>query len=82
MTQSKKKLNIIYVTIEEQTINPTNEQAQACVRVCQMLSNTYKDIHLFRFQIQTRDVYILAGENIEIIVPPSGLWRFLNETEL
>lgn len=47
-----------------------------------MLSNTYKDIHLFRFQIQTRDVYTLAGENIEIIVPPSGLWRFLNETEL
>ncbi|MFN6500171.1 MAG: DUF6888 family protein [Nostoc sp. DedQUE01] len=73
---------IVHITIEEQTINPTNEQAQACVRVCQMLSNTYKDIHLFRFQIQTRDVYILAGENIEIIVSSSGLWRFLNETEL
>ncbi|WP_442944171.1 DUF6888 family protein [Nostoc sp.] len=29
---------MIYVTIEEQTINPTNEQALACVRVCQMLS--------------------------------------------
>jgi hypothetical protein len=73
---------IIYVTIEEKAIYPTNEQAQACVRVCQMLSNTYKDIHLFRFEIQTRDVYILAGENIQIIVPPSGLWRFLNETGL
>ncbi|WP_425525989.1 DUF6888 family protein [Halotia branconii] len=69
-------LIIIYVTIEEQTISPTNDQAQACVHVCQMLSNTYKDIHLFRFEIQTRDVYILASENIEIIVPPTGLWRF------
>ncbi|WP_442938594.1 MULTISPECIES: DUF6888 family protein [unclassified Nostoc] len=73
---------MIYVTIEEQTINPTNEQAQASVRVCQMLSNTYKDIHLFRFDIQTRDIYILAGENIQIIIPHNGNWRFLNETEL
>jgi hypothetical protein len=75
-------LMIIYATIEEQTINPTNEQAQASVRVCQMLSNTYKDIHLFRFDILTRDIYIFAGENIEIIIPRSGFWRFLNETEL
>ncbi|MGF1936037.1 MULTISPECIES: DUF6888 family protein [unclassified Nostoc] len=28
---------------------PTTEQALACVRVCQMLSNLYKDIRLFRF---------------------------------
>jgi len=47
-----------------------------------MLSNTYKDIHLFRFDILTRDIYIFAGENIEIIIPPSGFWRFLDETEL
>jgi hypothetical protein len=69
---AKERLNIIHVTIEEQTINPTNEQAQACVRVCQMLSNTYKDIHLFRFDIQTKDIYILAGENLQIIVPHNG----------
>ncbi|WP_442946376.1 DUF6888 family protein [Nostoc sp. 'Peltigera membranacea cyanobiont' 210A] len=79
---AKERLTIIYVTIEEQTINPTNEQAQASVRVCQILSNTYKDIHLFRFDIQTRDIYILAGENIQIIIPHNGNWRFLNETEL
>lgn len=72
---------IVYVTIEEQTIKPTNEQAQAFVRVCQMLSNTYRDIHLFRFDIQTREIYILASENLQIIEPPSGNWRFLNETE-
>jgi hypothetical protein len=76
------RLMMIYVTIEERTINPTNEQAQACVCVCQMLSNAYKDIHLFRFDVLTRDIYILAGENLQIIIPPSGLWRFLNETGL
>jgi hypothetical protein len=37
-------LMIICATIEKQTINPTNEQAQACVRVCQMLSNTYRNV--------------------------------------
>lgn len=46
-----------------------------------MLSNTYKDIHLFGFDIQSRDIYILAGDNLQIIVSPSGFWRFLNETE-
>ncbi|WP_442941710.1 DUF6888 family protein [Nostoc sp.] len=34
-----------------------------------MLSNTYKDIHLFRFQIQTRDVYILAGRILKLSYP-------------
>ncbi|MBD2360830.1 hypothetical protein H6G36_06475 [Anabaena minutissima FACHB-250] len=37
-------LMIICATIEKRTINPTNEQAQACVRVCQMLSNTYGNV--------------------------------------
>jgi hypothetical protein len=57
-------------------ISPTDKQAQACLRVCQMLSNTYRDIHLFRFDPETGDVYILAGEDLEVIVPPSGVWRF------
>jgi hypothetical protein len=67
----------IYARIEETTINPTNEQAQACLQVCQWLSNCYKDIHLFRFDLQTGDVYILAGDELEIIVPPNGLWEFI-----
>jgi hypothetical protein len=67
----------IYARIEEITINPTNEQAQACLHVCQWLSNCYKDIHLFRFDRQTGDVYILAGDELEIIVPPNGLWEFI-----
>jgi hypothetical protein len=48
-----------------------------------MLSNLYRDIHLFRFDARTGDVYILAGasDELEIIVPPNGLWRFLNEAE-
>lgn len=71
-----------YATIEESTIYLTKEQALACVRVCQMLSNYYRDIQLFRFNAQTGEVYIFAGDELEIIVPCNGLWRFLDETEL
>ncbi len=68
--------------IEEGTINPTDEQAQACLRVCQMLSNFYKDIQLFRFNPRNREVYIFAGEELQIRVFPSGDWSFIDETEL
>ena len=70
------------VIIEEKTINPTDDQAQACLRVCQMLSNCYRDIQLFRFDNQTGDVFILASDELQIIVPRSGNWSFVDETEL
>jgi hypothetical protein len=59
---------------------PTNEQAQACVRVCQMLSNGYQPIHLFRYNPKTKRVYILAGatESIQILIPENGKWRFVD----
>ncbi|WP_442937052.1 DUF6888 family protein [Nostoc sp.] len=49
---------------EHSFILPTTEQALACVRVCQMLSNLYKDIRLFRFDDKTGQVYILAGDEL------------------
>jgi hypothetical protein len=72
----------VCVTIEERSINPTDEQAQACLRVCQMLSNYYKDIQLFRFNPRSREVYIFAGEELQIRIFFSGDWSFINETEL
>jgi hypothetical protein len=41
------------------------------------LSNCYRDIRLFRFDDQTGDVYILAGDDMKIIVPFDGAWYFL-----
>ncbi|WP_397321426.1 DUF6888 family protein [Nostoc sp. UCD120] len=61
---------------------PTTEQALACVRVCQMLSNLYKDIRLFRFDDKTGQVYILAGDELQVIVLSNGIWDFVNEPEL
>ncbi|MEH2459584.1 MAG: hypothetical protein V7K34_20195 [Nostoc sp.] len=47
-----------------------------------MLSNLYKDIRLFPFDDKTRQVYILAGDEVQVIVFSSGIWDFVNEPEL
>lgn len=47
-----------------------------------MLSNTYRNVELFRFDDQTRVVFIFVNEELQIIVPPNGDWRFLDATEL
>jgi hypothetical protein len=61
---------------------PTIEQAFACVRVCQMLSNGYQLIHVFRYNSNTKTVFILAGvtESLEILVFSNGQWGFNDET--
>ncbi|WP_442946807.1 DUF6888 family protein [Nostoc sp. WHI] len=61
---------------------PTTEQTLACVRVCQMLSNLYKDIRLFRFDDKIGEIYILSADELQIIVYRNGEWEFVNEPEL
>ncbi|WP_071588436.1 DUF6888 family protein [Chlorogloeopsis fritschii] len=61
---------------------PTVEQGFACIRVCQMLSNYYRNILLFRFDMKTGTIYILAEESLEILISRDGNWRFLDETRL
>jgi hypothetical protein len=60
---------------------PTDEQAQSCLRVCQMLSTGFQPIHLFRYDPEVDTVYILAGvtESIEVVVDSNGEWEFENE---
>jgi hypothetical protein len=43
-----------------------------------MLSNGYQPIHVFRYNQNTRTVFILAGvtESLEILVFSNGQWRF------
>lgn len=72
---------IIDVIIEETTIfNLTAVQALTCLRVCQMVSNSFLDIHLIRFNEIKGYVYILAGDEMEILIFPEGNWRFIDET--
>ncbi len=72
-------LTIIYVRIEEKTIYPTARQALMCLIICQYLSNFYREIELFRFSDITGNVFILAGDELQILVFRDGTWRFVNE---
>jgi hypothetical protein len=65
------------VRIEEGIISPTNDQAQACLRVCQALSTCYRNIELLRFDDQTGNVFIFVNEELQIVAPRNGFWRFL-----
>ncbi|MFN7516058.1 MAG: DUF6888 family protein [Dolichospermum sp.] len=81
MENSDIRFKIIDVIIEETTIcNPTAVQALTCLRVCQMVSNSFLDIHIFRFDEIKGYIYILAGDEMEILIFPEGNWRFIDET--
>ncbi|WP_071905637.1 DUF6888 family protein [Crocosphaera watsonii WH 8501] len=62
-------------------MSPTFKQCLKSVELSQSLSNLYQDINLFRFNEQTGEIYILAGEKIEIVIATNGNWRFIDETE-
>ena len=66
------------IDIKESNL-PTVDQAFAAIRVCQWLSNCYLDIHLFRYDSNSKQIVILAGETLVAIIPPSGDWGFENE---
>ena len=57
---------------------PTEKQKDAAIFVCQLLSNLYQPIHLFRYDRRLKTIYILAGinEEIEILIDENGTWEF------
>lgn len=58
---------------------PTTEQGIMTIIVCQMLSNLFVDIVLFRYDHLTKEVYILASKDIQIKIPSNGRWEFIND---
>lgn len=76
----KFKVYSIYVPIGGKNIYPTTPQALMCVIICQYLSNFYQEIQLFRFSDTTGNVFILASDELQILIFHDGTWRFVNET--
>ena len=37
------------------------------------------DIHLFRYDTNTKHITIIAGVELIVVIPPSGDWGFENE---
>lgn len=74
---------LIQLLLSDEVSIPSSQQALACLRVCQMLSNGYRAIYLFRYDTSRQIVYIQAGteaqnDEIEIEIPDNGLWRFIS----
>jgi hypothetical protein len=57
---------------------PTEKQTDTAIFLCQLLSNLYQPIHLFRYDQRLKTIYILAGinENLEIVINEEGNWDF------
>lgn len=58
---------------------PTIAQAYASVRVCQMLSNLYRPINVFRYDSKLKTIYIQAGlaDEYAIVINEEGDWEFV-----
>ncbi len=58
---------------------PTEIQAKICVFVCQMLSNTFQPINIFRYDEKLKTLYIQAGTNdgLAIVIDQNGAWEFV-----
>jgi hypothetical protein len=57
---------------------PTEKQKDTAIFVCQLLSNLYQPINLFRYDKRLKTIYILAGINdgLEILINEDGNWNF------
>lgn len=61
---------------------PTIEQAFKSVYVCQLLSNLYLSIEIFRYdEAYMKTIFILAKNNfdeeIQVVIYPDGEWTFI-----
>ena len=57
---------------------PTQKQKDTVIFVCQLLSNLFQPIWLFRYDSLSHNIFIIAGtqENLEIIIFENGQLEF------
>ncbi|MFE1748244.1 DUF6888 family protein [Coleofasciculus sp. H7-2] len=59
-------------------MEPTNQQTQGLYKLCYRLTNViylgwlYKSIELVRLDERTGNLYVLAGENLDFEIKPTG----------
>ena len=51
---------------------PTEKQAVKCFFICQQITGMYLPIFLVRLDERTNDIFILAGEDIQILIDHQG----------
>ncbi|PZV09541.1 MAG: hypothetical protein DCF22_18330 [Leptolyngbya sp.] len=57
-------------------IIPTRAQESACLRLCANLTTMDASIYVVRIDERIGEVFILAGEEIEVLIPPDEQWRY------
>jgi hypothetical protein len=58
-------------------IQPTPEQEAAALQVAFDLTRMFLSIHLVRLDDRSGGIYLLAGDNTEVLIPLNGDWIFL-----
>jgi hypothetical protein len=58
---------------------PSKPQSDSAIVVCQMLSNYFQPIQIFRYDQVMKTLYIQAGvdDGIAVIIDKDGIWRFV-----
>jgi hypothetical protein len=56
---------------------PTVEQSIMSVLLCHSLSNFFRDITLFRFDVSKQEIFILTSDDLQIVINSQGKWRFV-----
>ncbi|WP_081402995.1 DUF6888 family protein [Scytonema hofmannii] len=56
---------------------PTNQQRLICIILCQSLTKFYHLVEILRLDERTGNIYIFAGEELQIEVYRDGTWIFL-----
>ncbi|EAZ88816.1 DUF6888 family protein [Crocosphaera chwakensis] len=51
---------------------PTEKQAVKCFLMCQQITQMYLPVFLVRLDERTNDIFILAGEDIQILIDNEG----------
>jgi hypothetical protein len=54
----------------------TAAQSIACVVQCQALTNMFRSIHILRLDETLDAIFVLADEDIELLIYPDGNWSF------
>ncbi|MBW4587259.1 hypothetical protein G7B40_019430 [Aetokthonos hydrillicola Thurmond2011] len=58
-------------------MEPTPEQMKECYRICTELTKMFLSVHLVRLDKRTGEVYILAGDGLQVLIRSNGKVRFL-----
>ncbi|MBD2182623.1 DUF6888 family protein [Aerosakkonema funiforme] len=58
---------------------PTRKQSDTAIFLCQLLSNLYQPIQIFRYDRKLKTIYIQAGsrDEIAVIIDEEGSWEFV-----